>query len=188
MDIIKFSLFPTLVLYFPQFINSEECDKIFKLLKTKKLHDHTAVIKGKSTHNPNSHTDILSEISMDLNRPLQEYSDQSKIKIVNKIRNSWFNIQDQESILKEHAHPNSILSGSLFINVGEKASKLYFHNPNPFIYYIDKKEPAGEYTYEYYYFTPKKGDLIIFPSWLKHGSNHNKNFYNNRTVISFNAV
>ena len=186
MDIIKFSLFPTLVLYFPQFINSEKCDKIFQLLKTKKLEDHGALIKGKSTYNSN--TNILSELSLNLNNPLQEYSSQSKIKIENKIGNSWFNIQDEGSILKEHIHPGSILSGSLFINVGQNASKLYFHNPNPFIYYIDKKEPAGEYTYEYYYFTPKKGDLIIFPSWLKHGSNHNKNFYNNRTVISFNAV
>ena len=188
MDIRKFSLFPTLVLYFPQFISSKECNKIFKLLKTKKLDNHPRLIKGKSSHHRSINTNILLETSLDLRTPLQEYSNQSKIKIVNKIRNSWFNIQDQESILKEHAHPNSILSGSLFINVGEKASKLYFHNPNPFIYYIDKKEPAGEYTYEYYYFTPKKGDLIIYPSWLKHGSNHNKNFYNNRTVISFNAV
>ena len=185
---IKFSLFPTLVLYFPQFISSEECGKIFKLLKTKKLYDHEAVIKGKSTHNPDSDTDILSEISVDLNRPLQEYSDQSKIKIVNKIKNSWFNIQDKESVLNDHTHPNSILSGGLYINVGEKASKLYFHNPNPFVYHTFTKEPLSDYTYECYYFNPKKGDLIIFPSWLKHGSNKDKNFYKDRTVISFNAI
>jgi len=186
MDIIKFSLFPTLVLYFSQFISSEECDKIFKLLKTKKLYDHGTVIKGKSTHDFG--IDILSELSINLNRPLQEYSDQSKIKIVNKIRNSWFNIQDQESVLKEHVHPGSVLSGGLFINVGEKASNLYFHNPNPFICYTKTKKPANDYTYEWYSFNPKKGDLIIFPSWLKHGSNQDKNFYRNRTVISFNAV
>jgi len=186
MDIVKFSLFPTLVLCFPQFISSKECNKIFKLLRTKKLDNHPRLIKGKSTHG--SGIDILSEISIDMTKPLKEYSHHSRIKIKNKITNSWFNIQDKESILKEHLHSNSVLSGALFINVGEKASKLYFHNPNPFIYYIDREEPANDYTYEYYYFTPKKGDLIIFPSWLRHGSNHNKNFYNNRTVVSFNAI
>jgi len=186
MEIIKFSLFPTLVLYFPQFINSEKCDNIFKLLKTKKLDDHGTLIKGKSTYNFN--INILSELSMDLNKPLQEYSFQSKIKIENKIGNSWFNIQDEGSILKEHTHAGSILSGSLFINVGQNASKLYFHNPNPFVSYINKKEPASDYTFESYYVAPKKGDLIIFPSWLKHGSNQDQNFYKNRTVISFNAV
>jgi len=183
---IKFSLFPTLVLYFPEFINSKECNKIFKLLKTKKLYDHHTVIKGKSTHG--YATNILSEISIDLNKPVKEYSDQSRIQITNKINDSWFNIQDKESVLKEHIHPNSILSGGLFINVGKKASKLYFHNPNPFVSYTKKKEPLNDYSYDWYFFNPKKGDLIIFPSWLKHGSNLNKNFYKDRTVISFNAV
>ena len=185
MDIKKFSLFPTLVLCFPKFIDSRECDKIFKLLKTKKLSNHARLIKGKSSHESGSN--ILSELSISLNKPLEEYADQTKIKIANKIRNCWFNIQDQESILREHVHPNSILSGGLFINIGEKASKLYFHNPNPFVSYTERQEPANAYTYEYYYFSPQKGDLFIFPSWLKHGSNQNKNLYTNRTVISFNA-
>tara|TARA_R110002020_G_scaffold106632_2_gene248182 strand:+ start:451 stop:1011 length:561 start_codon:yes stop_codon:yes gene_type:complete len=185
---IKLSLFPTLVLYFPQFINSKECGKIFKLLKTKKLDNHPSLIKGKSSHHFSINTDILSETSLDLNTPLQEYSNQSRIQIANKINYSWFNVQGTESVLKEHVHPSSILSGSLFINMGKKASKLYFHNPNPFVSYTQTEEPLNDYTYEWYCFDPKKGDLIIFPSWLKHGSNHNKNFYNNRTVISFNAI
>jgi len=187
MKINKFSLFPTLVLYFSQFINSEECDKIFKLLKTKKLHDHDAFIKGKSTFHSPIPTDILSELSIDVTKPLQEYSDQSKIKI-DKISNTWFNIQDKGGVLHEHVHPNSILSGTLYINVGKKASKLYFHNPNPFVYFTTIIEPSNTYTYEWYGFSPKKGDLLIFPSWLKHGSNQDKNFYKDRTVISFNAV
>jgi uncharacterized protein (TIGR02466 family) len=186
MDIVKFSLFSTLVLHFPEFINSQECDKIFKLLKTKKLNNHKALIKGKSSHDFN--TNILSEISIDLNKPLQEYSDQSRIEINNKIINSWANIQDKGGILKEHVHPNSTLSGVLFINVGKKASKLYFQNPNPFVCYTYTKEPLNNYTYDWYSFSPKTGDLIIFPSWLKHGSNQQRNLYSNRTAISFNAV
>jgi len=188
MDMIKLSLFPTLVLYFPEFINSKKCDKIFKLLKTKKLDNHPSVIKGKSSHHSNVNTNILSETSLNLNTPLQEYSDHSRIKITNKINYCWFNVQGTQSVLKEHIHPNSILSGSLFVNIGKKASKLYFHNPNPFVSYAQIKQPPNDYTYEWYCFEPKKGDLIIFPSWLRHGSNHNKNFYKDRTVISFNAI
>jgi len=186
MDVIKFSLFPTLVLYIPQFIDSKECDKIFRLLKTKKLDNHSSLIKGKSSYSLD--VDILSETSIDLSIPLQEYSKQSRIKIENKIINSWFNIQDKESILKEHFHPNSIISGGIFINVDSKSSKLYFHNPNPFVYYTAKNSPANEYTHEWYSIAPKKGDLILFPSWLKHGSNQDKNFSSNRTVISFNTI
>jgi glycosyltransferase involved in cell wall biosynthesis len=32
------------------------------------------------------------------------------------------------------------------------------------------------------------GDLIIFPSWLKHGSNGTKNMTKNRIVISANSI
>jgi uncharacterized protein (TIGR02466 family) len=188
MDVIKFSLFPTLVLYFPQFIDSKECDKIFRLLKTKKLDNHPSLIKGKSSHNFNVDTDILSETSIDLSIPIKEYSEQSKIKIENKIVSSWCNIQDKESILKEHLHPNSVISGAIFINVDSKSSKLYFHNPNPFVYYTITNKPVNEYTHEWYSLAPKKGDLVLFPSWLKHGSNQDKNFSNNRTVISFNTI
>ena len=147
MDMIKLSLFPTLVLYFPEFINSKKCDKIFKLLKTKKLDNHPSVIKGKSSHHSNVNTNILSETSLNLNTPLQEYSDHSRIKITNKINYCWFNVQGTQSVLKEHIHPNSILSGSLFVNIGKKASKLYFHNPNPFVSYAQIKQPPNDYTY-----------------------------------------
>ena len=82
MDIVKFSLFPTLVLYFPQFISSKECNRIFKLLRTKKLNKHARLIKGKSTHG--SGIDLLSEISIDVIKPIKEYAYQSKIKIKNK--------------------------------------------------------------------------------------------------------
>ena len=185
MNIRKYSLFPTLILYFPKFIDSKECNKIFKLLKTK-LHDvHPTLIKGKSSHNTN--LNILSQTSLDFTKAIQEYSKESKIKIQNKITNSWFNIQSKGSVLKEHSHPNSVISGALFINVDSKSSKLYFHNPNPLIYYMHTEDSVSEYTQEWYSFKPEIGDLILFPSWLRHGSNHDKNFSTNRAVISFNT-
>mgnify|MGYP003662664278 FL=1 len=186
MNIIKYSLFPTLVLYFSGFINSKECNKIFKLLKTKKLNGHSTLINGKSSHITD--LDILAETSLDLTIPIQEYSKQSKIKMNNKITNSWFNIQDKESVLKEHSHPNSLVSGAIFINVDLKSSKLYFYNPNPLVYYMPKANSGSEYTQEWCSFRPKKGDLILFPSWLRHGAHYDKNFSNKRTVISFNTI
>ena len=34
---------------------------------------------------------------------------------------------------------------------------------------------------------PKNGDLLIFPSWLRHGSNHETNQTDGRIVLSFNT-
>jgi uncharacterized protein (TIGR02466 family) len=85
-------------------------------------------------------------------------------------------------------HANSILSGSLYINVDNESSKLYFDNPNQFIKYFEYNyQELTDYNFEYFYITPKVGDLVIFPSWLTHGSNGEQNNTENRTVISFNT-
>ena len=186
MNFVKYSLFPTLVLFFPQFINSKECEKIFKLLESKKRSDHLTLIKGKSSHNESY--DILSETSIDLTNAIQEYSNQSSFKLQNKVSNSWFNIQEKDSVLIEHSHPNSVISGAIFINVEPQSSRIYFHNPNPLIYYTQTKDKVNEYAHEMVSFQPAIGDLILFPSWLRHGSNHTKNLSHKRAVISFNTL
>ena len=45
-----------------------------------------------------------------------------------------------------------------------------------------------DYSYEYYYFKPQMGTLLLFPSWLKHGSNQVINKSNERILISFNLT
>ena len=69
------------------------------------------------------------------------------------------------------------------------SSTINFENPNPHISYAYGGDETrnSEYLFEYYYLIPQPGDLIIFPSWLKHGSMYQKNGTVNRTCISFNT-
>ena len=104
--------------------------------------------------------------------------------------NSWFNLQSEGSVLRQHNHPFSVISAALFVNAPKNCSKLYFENPNPHIefnYRLDEKG-RDESLYEYWHFEPESGDLVIFPSWLKHGSMYEKNNSTDRLVISVNSV
>lgn len=101
--------------------------------------------------------------------------------------NSWFNIQNPDSVLQQHTHPNSVISGALYINTDTDSSKLVFENPNPYSWNTHFSNSSTKYSSRYITFTPSIGDLIIFPSWLKHGSLFQKNKTQNRIVVSFNC-
>ena len=117
-----------------------------------------------------------------------------------RLDNSWFTITDIGGMTKEHDHPNSIISGSFYINVDEDSSPITFQNPNFSSFCLSSvvddlsairsgKRPnfLSPYTYRDYTFLPEKGDLILFPSWVRHGSSYVPNQTVDRTIISFNT-
>ena len=184
-----FDLFPTLVMAFKDVIPSHEVNDIFKKLKEYKTNDSdAALVHGRSSFS--THKNIL--LSLDLEERMQEkvneYTDYIKLKPLT-ITNSWFSIQNVGGMLKEHIHGTSVLSAALYINVDEKSSPLVFENPNPHarFNYEDICEERCLYTSPFRSLYPQKGTLVIFPSWLRHGSMYNSNLTPDRTVISFNA-
>jgi uncharacterized protein (TIGR02466 family) len=104
-----------------------------------------------------------------------------------RITNSWFNIQKPGSVLKHHVHPDSRVSAALCVDADERSSKLYLENPNPFLHFI-RPDRYTEPTFELAKFKLAPGDLILFPSWIKHGSGFETNESEQRIVISLNAA
>lgn len=192
-------LFSTLVTVTKNIISNEEIKKIYEKCLEDESFSHEAIdINGTSTHSHDSNfIDSFPEIKQKVHNKFNEYCDQLNIKNV-LISNSWFNIQNENSVLTDHTHPGSVLSAALYINVGEGSSPLYFYNPNSFIghffsSYVKNVEQGFDKnhkttaTVEFFKFIPSIGELIIFPSWLKHGSNKEKNLFKNRVVLSFNT-
>ena len=101
------------------------------------------------------------------------------------ICNTWINIQNKDSVLKFHTHPNSEVSGALYLNVGDDAGSITFMNPNPYVKY-QHYETENDYNAKSFWIKPNSGDLILFPSWLEHGSFGNK--MDGRMCISFNTL
>lgn len=189
------SLFPTLVSRYEDFLSTEEINNIIECIKLKidLVEKHKCINQGGSS---DQFYDIFLEIQnlypafgnirQRLMDCIREYENDYPLKKL-RLGNSWFNIQNKDSILTRHVHPHCVLSGVIFLKTDNNSSKLYFENPNNFVKFFRSREELTEYSFEYFYFHPKPGTLLIFPSWLMHGSNNEKNQSDERIVLGFNT-
>jgi len=104
------------------------------------------------------------------------------------ITQSWLNVTKPGESHHQHCHPNSIISGVFYVSTVED-DKIMFYDPNEIV----KSRMKFEIT-EYniwnsasWFFSVEKNNLILFPSWLGHGVNQNKNATTDRISISFNV-
>jgi len=202
MDKQKYELFPTLVSRYGGVLSSDEVTVIQKYCLKQRSYPHY-ILEGDSSSShkqtANGGETFIQELERNiprlrglLDRVNGSFSDYARDLGIHPIvvTNNWFNIQGKGSVLRQHIHCHSVLSASLYLNVNKDSNDIYFENPNqviPFAY--DGHETSNSnYLFEYYYLTPNPGDLVIFPSWLKHGSMYNENKIKNRTCISMNSA
>lgn len=192
----NFKLFPVLVNKYSNFLTPKQVDSIkdYCLQRPTTVHN-TIENNGTSNHSLDSNfiEELLENVSdckdldVKIQNTLDDYADEFGMFTV-RLSNSWFNIQQPGSVLRQHIHPHSIISGALYISANLNSSKIYFENPNRTVHYFSNFNKPTEYNFEYFNFQPEAGSLILFPSWLFHGSNNTKNFSDNRIVISFNTI
>ena len=104
------------------------------------------------------------------------------------ITQSWLNVTRPGEQHHKHIHQNSIISGVFYVSSVED-DKIMFYDPN------DKlKERIRILPKEFniwnsasWFFPVEKNNLMLFPSWLGHGVNQNKNATTDRISISFNV-
>ncbi len=74
--------------------------------------------------------------------------------------------------LSMHDHPNSILSAVYYFEDAPESSPLvlYIEQQNIFkkFDFLVGYQKTNRYNESYYEIHPKKGDLVIFPSWIPH--------------------
>jgi hypothetical protein len=142
LKINKQELFPTLIYHIPNFISLEQCEIIFNFLKNKPiwLDKHNLIPNDNSSKSSHSkQLNILNEIIeldkcknilKDLSYLIKSYEKETGFLLSNNTLESWFNIQNKGSVLKQHCHSNCVLSGALYINVPRHSAPLCFTNPN----------------------------------------------------------
>lgn len=120
-----------------------------------------------------------------------DYYSREIIQISDKfvITNSWTTSNTTGISHDIHSHPNSIISGIFYFEADNDASQFVLVNDSPVF-----KEFAFQYHYTGYSylnskswgFPVKTGTLIIFPSWVKHGSGENLS-NSPRRLLGFNS-
>jgi len=180
-------LFPTPIACISNFITSKERLQLIKSIKNINHSSHDAISgDGLSSHRKDGQSSISldRDIKKRIQTALDEYNTECGNKL-SKLDNVWSNIQNSGSKLLEHSHPDCCISGALYINVGEE-SRIYFHNPNPYVYSTFRRE-STPYNYEYNWIPVHNCELILFPSWLRHGGGEYINEMDERIVLSFNT-
>ena len=168
---IKLNAFQTNIHAQYDFLKGGAIERLIKSIKKEDLTNHNALVgNAKSTFAPN--IDFLS------NHNSVKHRIEEKLFYPNlEINKSWVNVQGENSTLNFHRHPDSIISGIIFLQVDDKSSKLYFQNPNNIYVKCDDDMCI----------TPEPGLLLMWPSWLAHGSGDDTNMSTERIVVSFNT-
>jgi len=107
----------------------------------------------------------------------------SKQRLV--ITQCWANRNPKGSRHHEHVHPNSIISGVMYFQINEKLPPIQFAKTNQDAMKLDP-EKYNHVNSESFMLPCKPGELILFPSSLKHSVPINQGD-EDRISISFNT-
>ena len=105
-----------------------------------------------------------------------------------KMGNYWLNINNKGDFNIPHVHPFSLASVVYYAKVPKDSGRLVFENPIQQHDYVMKPNTVEKFNTinsGYWNVTPNEGDLIIFPSWLRHWVEPN-NTNEDRISIAFN--
>ena len=114
------------------------------------------------------------------------------IKNTTEMRASaWININGPGAYNSLHSHPNTDLSGVMWIKAPKDCGSISFVNPNDHSTYNEIYSYTQEFKDQFfihhaYWLPPIEGRMIIFPSHLKHEVKENKS-NEDRISVSFNV-
>lgn len=98
----------------------------------------------------------------------------------------WANIHGKSSSHQQHQHPNSHWSGVVYLALDEQdPGELYFRDPRVQAHTWAFEYLPGREHGDHWQLRPQRGQMIIFPSWLEHGTQAHASDQE-RYCVSFN--
>lgn len=83
------------------------------------------------------------------------------------ITQSWINYTETGQYHHKHAHPNSWISGCIYVNTDREKDRITFYNDH-YKRISLPTEKFNPYNSESWWFSVGTGDIVIFPSYLTH--------------------
>jgi uncharacterized protein (TIGR02466 family) len=130
----------------------------------------------------------FTNIKKELDKKVQDYFQKvlsTTDAVTPYITQSWLNYTETNQFHHKHSHPNSLVSGVLYINCYEEHDKIKFFKED---YKTIKPEIKdwNLWNSESWWFPVKTGDIILFPSSLTHMV-ETKEGANTRISLAFNV-
>ncbi|NDB30341.1 hypothetical protein EB155_11520 [archaeon] len=102
------------------------------------------------------------------------------------ITGSWYNQMKIGCRVNLHRHEGSVVSGAFYVDVDDDTVPLRFKSPlQPYKMNDLHERFENQYASVGVMLPPKKGTLLLFPSWLEHETDSETG---TRCVISFNTL
>jgi len=133
---------------------------------------------------------ILKELCSQILTVANEFK---KLYLLNKkleISNLWININNYKDYNVTHTHPRSLFSGVFYVVCPLNSGSIVFERDAEIGCYIEQREQCSEfnkYNSTDWKFDNVAGQLLIFPSWLRHRVEANMS-KKDRISISFNII
>jgi uncharacterized protein (TIGR02466 family) len=105
-----------------------------------------------------------------MHSPMSEVVNEASLSLA--LAESWININRMGHYNTAHVHPNNVLSAVIYIRTPKDSGEIFFENPTPAVHYpIDSSKEIFNGNF---WIQPKPGDMLIFPSYLRHYVGMNK--------------
>lgn len=143
-----------------------------RLFFSEALQDPNKAISNYSSKNKN----VLDAIEMaDIRTQIQNHLDLyfttvfgTANEVSLRITQSWLALSRRGDSHHSHTHPNSVISGVLYINLAETDGINFFRNEDNIWYHLIPKE-QNYYNAFRAFIQTKMGDILLFPSNISHG-------------------
>jgi uncharacterized protein (TIGR02466 family) len=135
---------------------------------------------------------VLAELERDIARHVARFARDAEFDLHGKtltLDSLWINVMDKGAVHAAHIHPHSVVSGTYYVAVPQKAGVIRFEDPRLAMLMAapPKKSTAKPANRPFVTITPKPGMLLLWESWLRHGVEPNR-AKAPRISISFNYV
>lgn len=131
---------------------------------------------------------VFSSLKKELLKRIQDYFD--KVLCAKDVKpwitQSWLNYTRVNQFHHRHEHPNSFVSGVLYINADKANDTIKFHKKDYRQLKVGEVTSYNLYNSESWWFSVETYDLVLFPSYLTHAVEQ-KVGNNTRISLAFNV-
>jgi len=179
-----YDLFPILITKVDISGYDEEDDVIEHILEDRDLGYHGLLQGTAKTSKTRNFLDSYPTLKEQIQLAVNLYT--SKVGLIPlKITNSWYGVYENGGKIDKHHHANSQVSGAYYPYIESNQTGIVFDNPIDVLRPTDIFNNISKYSETAKEIIVKSGDLVLFPSWIRHYTD--PNISGKRCVISFDT-